>query len=193
MTRMFIALVTASLVGNVPANDKETPPDSWRMAFRDEKQEVWDRLRRNDGTVTAEEVIEETLKRGSQHDGDCQVWTAFALMEINDDPIPALRKMMTEEVPERRAFGAMVAGILGDIRLRPDIEKLLKDRTKLGAFPGDWFWETVGDSARFSISELERGGAAGDWIANGGSIAKWLKHHPSKPVEHDGRLNGLQP
>lgn len=187
MIRLAVAI--GLMIGIVSAADETAPPDSWTFAFRDDTQKVWDGLIDRRGKITAKDVITEVRKRGSHHDGDCQIWTGFALLEIEDDPIPVLREMMKGESPEHRAFAALVTGILGDVRLQPELTGLLKDTAKLGEFPGDWFWDTVADAAGTSLRELERGGAAADWISRGGTVAPWLKSQPKKRVEQGDGAN----
>lgn len=186
MIRITIALAAGFLIGDVSA-ESVSPPASWAIAFRDDAQNAWDRLLKNDGKVSAEEVIAEVRKRGSHHDGDCQMWTAFALLQLEDDPIPILQEMMLHQIPEQRAFGALVAGLLGDIRLQPAIKKLSNDPAKVGEFPGDWFWDTVGDAALAAEREFESGGVVSDWISTGGGVAAWLKRQPKKRVESGPR------
>lgn len=175
MIRSLLAFAVLALPDVMMADDFTTPPESWRKAFRDEMQAVWDRLRKDDGKVTADEVIEENYKGGSHHDGDRQLATAFSLIQLPDDPIPSLRRMMGEEKAERRAFAVLVAGLLGDARLRPDIERLERDVASLGQFQGDWSWDTVGDAAKEAVKTLGRGGIAAQWIANGGNVARWVE------------------
>ena len=187
-----IALVILGVMSEVIAEDNPPPPEMWKDAFRDESQLVWDRLRKDDGKVTASETIEENYKGGSHHDGDRQLATAFSLIQLPDDPIPALRKMMLEEKPERRAFAVLVAGLLGDARLTTNIERLVGDAATLGQFSGDWFWDTVGDTAKSAARTLVDGSVAASFTAAGTPVAAWLT--PTKPkAEHDSGLNGLQP
>lgn len=172
---IIIALAASGVTSQVEAEDNAVPPEMWKAAFRGQHQVVWDKLRKDDGKVTASEVIEENYKRGSHHDGDRQLATAFSLIQLPDDPIPALRKMMLEKKPERRAFAVLVAGMLGDPRLSADIDRLVSDAATLGQFSGDWFWDTVGDAAKESARSLLRSGVAASMTANGTPIAAWLK------------------
>ena len=185
--KMLKRIAVASFVGacQVQANNGAKPPQMWEEAFRGQQQLVWDRLREGDGKVTAGEVIEENYKGGSHHDGDRQLATAFSLVQLPDDPIPALRKMMVEKKPERRAFAVLVAGILGDARLAEDINKLAGDNAALGQFAGDWFWDTVGDAAEEAARLLREGGVASRMTKSGAQVSPWLK--PIKPnAEQDG-------
>jgi hypothetical protein len=184
--KMPTIIAVASLVAlpQVQAEDGITPPKMWEAAFRDQHQVVWDRLRKDDGKVAASEVIEENYKGGSHHDGDRQLATAFSLIQLPDDPIPALRKMMLEEKPERRAFAVLVAGILGDARLAPDIGQLVGDTATLGQFSGDWFWDTVGDAAKEATRSLGKGGVAAKMTEAGTPVSSWLT--PIKPAAESG-------
>ncbi len=114
MIRLMIVLAASGIMPSVRAEDNAVPPEMWKGAFRDQQPLVWDRLREGDGKVTAAEVIAENYKDGSHHDGDRQLATAYSLIQLQDAPIPSLRKMMAEEKPERRAFAVLVAGMLGD-------------------------------------------------------------------------------
>lgn len=166
------------------AEDAAVPPEMWESAFRGQQQAVWDKLRKDDGKVTASEVIEEYYKGGSHHDGDRQLATAFSLIQLPDDPIPTLRKMMLEEKPERRAFALLVAGILGDTRLAKDINRLAGDTATLGQFSGDWFWDTVGDAAKEATRSLREGGVAAKMTEAGTPVSPWLT--PKKPEAEQG-------
>jgi hypothetical protein len=171
----IIAVAALAALPQVRAEDGITPPKMWEAAFRDQHQVVWDRLCKDDGKVTASEVIEENYKGGSHHDGDRQLATAFSLIQLPDDPIPAIRKMMLEEKPERRAFAVLVAGMLGDARLAPDIRSLVGDTASLGQFSGDWFWDTVGDAAKQADRSLGEGSVAAKMVEAGESVSPWLK------------------
>lgn len=187
-----IALVLLGVLPEGNAEDIPAPPEMWEDAFRHESQLVWDRLRKDDGKVTASETIEENYKRGSHYDGDRQLAKAFSLIQLPDDPIPALRKMMLEEKAERRAFAVLVAGLLGDARLIMDIDRLVGDGATLGQFSGDWFWVTLGDAAKSAARTLIDGSVAAKMTANGTPVAAWLT--PTKlKAGHDGGLKGLQP
>ena len=166
------------------AEDAAVPPEMWESAFRGQQQAVWDKLRQDDGKVTASEVIEENYKGGSHHDGDRQLATAFSLIQLPDDPIPTLRKMMLEENPERRAFALLVAGILGDTRLAKDINRLAGDTATLGQFSGDWFRVTVGDAAKEATRSLGEGGVAAKMTEAGTPVSPWLT--PIKPEADQG-------
>ena len=176
---IILALTASAALPQVQAEDATLPPEMWKAAFRDQHQLVWDKLRKDDGKVTASEVIEENYKGGSHHDGDRQLATAFSLIQLPDDPIPALRKMMLEEKPERRAFAVLVAGILGDARLAADINQLVRDTATLGQFSGDWFWDSVGDAAKEATRSLGEGGVAAKMTEAGTPVAPWLT--PLKP------------
>ncbi|RYD78855.1 MAG: hypothetical protein EOP84_13760 [Verrucomicrobiaceae bacterium] len=173
------ALTASAALPLVQAGDAVVPPEMWKAAFRDQRQLVWDKLRKDDGKVTASEVIEENYKGGSHHDGDRQLATAFSLIQLPEDPIPALRKMMLEENPERRAFAILVAGLLGDARLAADIDRLAGDTATLGQFSGDWFWDTVGDVAKEATRSLGEGGVAAKMTEVGTPVSTWLT--PIKP------------
>jgi hypothetical protein len=174
-TLHIIVLAYLAALPQAKAEDAAVPPEMWAGAFRGQQQAVWDKLRKDDGRVSASEVIEENYKGGSHHDGDRQLATAFSLIQLPDDPIPALRKMMLEEKPERRAFAVLVAGILGDARLAADIKRLAGDTATLGQFSGDWFWDTVGDAAKVAIRSSSDGGIAAKMSADGTPVSAWLK------------------
>jgi hypothetical protein len=182
--RNIIVLVCLAALPQAQAEDSAVPPEMWEAAFRGQQKAVWDKLRKDDGKVTASEVIEESYKGGSHHDGDRQLATAFSLIQLADDPIPALRKMMSEEKPERRAFAVLVAGMLGDARLAADINRLAGDTATLGQFSGDWFWDTVGDAAKKATRSLGEGGVAAKMTEAGTPVSPWLT--PIKPEAEQG-------
>jgi hypothetical protein len=171
---IILALTASAALPQAQAEDAAVPPEMWESAFRGRQQAVWDKLREGDGKVTATEVIEENYKGGSHHDGDRQLATAVSLIQLPDDPIPALRKMMSEEKPERRAFAVLVAGMLGDARLAADINRLSADAATLGQFSGDWFWDTVGDAAKAATGSLSEGGVAATMTEAGTPVSPWL-------------------
>lgn len=171
---IILALTTSAALPQGQAEDAAVPPEMWEAAFRGQQQAGWDKLRKGDGKVTATEVIEENYKGGSLHDGDRQLATAVSLIQLPDDPIPALRKMMLEEKPERRAFAVLVAGMLGDGRLAADINRLSADAATLGQFSGDWFWDTVGDAAKEATRSLGDGGVAAKMTEAGTPVSPWL-------------------
>ena len=145
---------------------------------------MWSRFSADDEKVSSEEVISEFNKiTRSIHDGDGQLNTAWALFKVEDDPIPQLRKMMLDEEPENRAFAAMVAGILGDVRLQKDISALRKDRSELGEFAGDWFWDTVADVAKEALEILKDENLSKALVSQGHTPASWLKLEESEQVE----------
>jgi hypothetical protein len=182
--RNIIASAWLAALLQLQAEEAAVPPEMWESAFRGQQQAVWDKLRKDDGKVTAREVIEENYKGGSHHDGDRQLATAFSLIQLPDDPIPTLRKMMLEEKPERRAFALIVAGILGDTRLATDINRLAGDTATLGQFSGDWFWDTVGDAAKEATRSLGEGGVAAKMTEAGTPVSPWLP--PIKPEAEQG-------
>ncbi|MFM2197696.1 MAG: hypothetical protein RLZZ505_1128 [Verrucomicrobiota bacterium] len=186
---IILALTASTGLSQAQAEDAAVPPEMWEAAFRGQGQAVWDKLRKGDGKVTATEVIEESYKGGSHHDGDRQLATAVSLIQLPDDPIPALRKMMLEEKPERRAFAVLVAGMLGDARLAADITRLSADAATLGQFSGDWFWDTVGDAAKSATRSLGDGGVAAKMSAGGTRISAWLTLN-NQAVEQVGTSNG---
>ena len=181
---IILALTASAGLSQAQAEDAAVPPEMWEAAFRGQGQAVWDKLRKDDGKVTATEVIEESYKGGSHHDGDRQLATAVSLIQLPDDPIPALRKMMLEEKPERRAFALLVAGILGDTRLAADINRLAGDTATLGQFSGDWFWDTVGDAAKQATRSLGEGGVTAKKTEAGTPVSPWLT--PIKPEAEQG-------
>lgn len=154
--RIAIPVVGMVAMAVAMIRQEEKLPFTWHYAFDGKGREIWNLLN-EDGVVTAEEIIELCYRGGSHHE-DRQHKAAFALLGHSDDPVPALRRMMGEAAPERRAFAALTAGNLGDARLRPDLEKLKGDGATLGAFPGDWFVDTVGDAAGKALERLDRGG-----------------------------------
>lgn len=131
---MRIAVPVAGMVVMAVALTKRDKalPRTWFLAFSSDAREVWDQLNK-DGKVTAPEILEFCYGHCSSSfdDGGCVFKTTWALAGQENDPIPALRKMMGDENPERRAFAALTAGLLGDVRLRPDLEKLLADQAPL--------------------------------------------------------------
>ena len=147
-------IITPYLFAALIASADATVPPMWNRAFGDRSQAVWNRLN-EDGAVTASEIIEENYKEGSHHDGDRQLATAFVLITCDSDPIPALEQMMQEKTPERRAFAALTAGLIGDTRSEADLQRLRGDKTGLGQFPGDWFWDTVGDAAEQALKNFK--------------------------------------
>jgi hypothetical protein len=165
---LFVALLASALA---------TVPPTWNRAFGDRSQEVWNRLN-EDGAVTASEIIDECYKEGSHHDGDRQLATAFALITSDSDPIPALRKMMQEKTPERRAFAAITAGLIGDIRFEVDLQGLRGDKAALGQFAGDWFWDTVGDSAERGLKDLKKSYLASQLSKQKIRLGAWLQQEP---------------
>ena len=173
-TIIILALTASAAFPQAQAEDAAVPPEMWEEAFRGQRQAVWDKLRKGDGKVTATEVIEENYTGGSHHDGDRQLATAISLIQLPDDPIPALRKMMLEEKPERSAFAVIVAGMLGDARLAADINRLSADTATLGQFSGDWFWDTVGDAAKSASGSLSRGGVTAYTTEAGKPVSPWL-------------------
>jgi hypothetical protein len=181
---IILTLAASAALPQVQAEDAPVPPEMWKTAFRDQHQLVWDKLRKDDGKVTASEVIEENYKVGSHHDGDRQLATAFSLIQLPDDPIPALRKMMLEEKPERRTFAVLVAGMLGDARMAADINRLAVDTATLGQFSGDWFWDTVGNAAKEATRSLGEGGLAAKMREAGTPVSPWLK--AAKPEAESG-------
>ena len=173
--RNIIASAWLAALLQLQAEEAAVPPEMWESAFRGQQQAVWDKLRKDDGKVTASEVIEENYKVGSHHDGDRQLATAFSLIQLPDDPIPTLRKMMLEEKPERRTFAVLVAGMLGDARMAADINRLAVDTATLGQFSGDWFWDTVGNAAKEATRSLGEGGLAAKMREAGTPVSPWLK------------------
>ena len=184
----ILLLLVPSLT--VIAGDSAHPPESWSIVFPNDGQRIWDELRKPEGKVTSEEVIALSYGMGSHHDGDRQLATAWLLIQLSDDPIPYLRAMMKEEIPERRAFAVLVAGMIADSRLSADVGQLAKDHAKLGDFPGDWFWSTVADAAKDAAHNLDRGGVANDWIKNGKAVGSWLKSQKPKNAEQRDAGNG---
>ena len=164
-------------------------PKVWEERFGEEAAKMWSRLSADDEKVSSEEVIEEFNKRAqSIHDGDGQLNTAWALFNIEDDPIPRLRQMMSDEKPENRAFAVMVAGLLGDVRLQKDISGLKKDSSKLGESPGTWFWYTVSDVAKEALGILKDGNLSKALMKQGHRPASWLKLEEPEKGEQDVAL-----
>jgi len=139
---MRIAVPVAGMVVMAVALTKRDKalPRLWITTLGDAR-EVWDQLN-EDGKVTASEIIERYYEQGRDLD-EGVFKTTLALAGQEDDPIPALRKMMGDEKPERRAFAALTAGLLDDVRLRADLEKLRADQAPL---PGT-IYTTVEDAA----------------------------------------------
>jgi hypothetical protein len=181
------------LTGNLAhGGDGAKPPEAWEGGIRTKHQEVWDHLRKDDGKVSASEVIEWIYKNWrSKHDGDSQLSAAMCLVQLDDDPLPHLKKMMAETSPERRAYAALVAGMLGDSRLKPDLEKLSDDHATLGQFEDDWFWKTVSEAAKVALRSLSEGGVAGVMRAEGQFVSAWLPKEKKKA--ESGRGDGIAP
>ncbi len=174
MIRLMIFLVASGFISELKADDRASPPEMWRAALRNDAQLIWDDLRKNDGKVTASEVIEWMFKNNPSHDDqDSQVDAAFCLIQLADDPLDPLRKMMSEEKPERRAYAIRVASILGDTRLTDDIKRLISDDAKLG-FEGEWDWDSVGVIAKQAFESLSEGGMAARLRAQGAFVAAWV-------------------
>lgn len=174
MKNTLVIIIFSVLIGLVSfGQDRPGPPAIWEQAFRDEKDEVWKRLTHQNGKVSARSVIEECFGRGSHHDGERQLATAFALLQLQDDPIPVLGEMMQSSTAEKRAFAVLVSGLIGDTRLTDPIASMVKDHSPLGAFPGDWFWDRVSDVALESLREMNRGGLVAHLLKVGESPADW--------------------
>lgn len=153
--RMKLAILWLFLVFTTSVvHAGEGVPARWSLAFGNQSQVVWDRLNR-DGIVTVSEIIEESYKRGSHYDGDRQLATAIVLITFDTDPLSALTLMMAERTPERRAFAAITAGLIGDVRFEAVLQRLLGDKETLGDFGGDWFWDTVADAAKQALKDLK--------------------------------------
>lgn len=182
MSSRRVMLVAGLLASCLSGAEVAGPPESWKRAFGDDRGKIWDAARENDGRVTADEVIAASYKLGSHHDGDRQLATAFALVELDDDPVPHLRKMMKETKPERRAFAVLVAGMMGDLRLMPDVRDLTQDQAKLGEFPGDWFWDTVADASKRALLDIKTGGVALAWLSSGAEPPAWIKRSNVSPA-----------
>ncbi|WAC21500.1 hypothetical protein OVA24_08895 [Luteolibacter sp. SL250] len=145
-----IAISEAQENGAVPAK----PPGWWAEEFKEQSQPLWDKLR-EDGKITTVELLDLAYTGKSIEDGDAPALAARLLGRWREDPIPALRGMMAEKEPVKRAFAAATAGLLGDIRLEPDVERLLEDKAALGEFPGEWFaGDTVGEAAESAMENL---------------------------------------
>lgn len=183
---MIIALAVSSVVSLVQAEDHATPPRMWETGVRDQGQVLWDQFRKDDGKVAASEVIEWMYKNQlSHHDGDSQKYAAFLLIQLDDDPLLHLRKMMIEEKPERRVYAVLIAGWLGDTRLTEDVRRLLGDKAKLGQFDGVWFWDTVADAAEEDSRSLADGGVAALLRGQSEPVAAWVPPTKSKAI-HTG-------
>jgi hypothetical protein len=188
MIRIIIALTALSVMSLVQAEDSATPPKMWEAGLRNQRQVVWDQLRKDDGKVSASEIIEWMYKNHlSHHDGDSQKYAAFCLIQLDDDPLQHLRKMMAEEQPTRRAYAALIAGMLGDTRLTEDIKRLADDNAKLGQFEGDWFWNTVADIAKEASRSMADGGITATLRAKGVSVAAWVPRTKPKAECSDGK------
>jgi len=172
--RIAIPVVGIAVMAVAMTRREVKAPATWDYAFRGHGREVWKQLN-EDGMVTAEEIIGLCYQQGSHHDGDRMLATALALAGHQEDPIPVLRKMMGEAVPERRAFAALTAGYLGDVRMRPDLEGLRGDMAPLGVVPGDWFWETVGEAAEDALKSMDRGGLGKSPKEVRQHFGSWLK------------------
>ncbi len=169
--RIAVPVVGMVVMAVALAKRDKALPETWYFAFRSDAREVWDELN-EDGKVTAPEIIELCYGRGSSHDdGDSMLRTSWALAGQEDDPIPALRKLMGEEKPERRAFVALTAGYLGDVRLRPDLEKLREDKAALP----HWFWNTVGDAAEDALKSMSEGRVGKSLAGTGVDTGAWLQ------------------
>ncbi len=178
---IIVAFASAGIIFSVDGEDIAAPPEMWKAAFRHDGQLIWDQLRKDDGKVTAKEVIEWMYKNHLGHDdGDSQVDAAFCLIQLDDDPLQVLRNMMTEDKPERRAYAVRIAGVLGDSRFTTDVNRLVDDEAKLT----HWFWDTVGDIAKEAARSLAEGGIAGSLRAEGRSVAAWVP--PTKPKSEAG-------
>lgn len=147
--------IVVMAVALVMKRQEEKLPDTWKYAFRGSARETWNLLN-EDGVVTAEEIIELCYKQKVPSDNGSRA--AQALLGHSADPIPVLRRMMGEPEPTRRTFALLIAGNLGDVRLRPDLEKLQTDRAPAGLYHFLWSWNTVGGGARDALGRLERGG-----------------------------------
>jgi len=192
--QIIIAIAALGVIPNVGAQDDAVPPAMWKAGLRGQSQVVWDQLRKADGKVTASEVIEWMYQNHlSHHDGDSQMYTAFCLVQLADDPVVHLRKLMAEARPERRAYAVVVAGILGDTRLTEDIEGLFEDESKLGEFDGHWFWDTVGDAAKQAAKDLKNGGVADTLISEGAEIAPWIRPIKTKKDNKSERATPRKP
>jgi len=94
-TRIIVAFAASSVMSFVQAEDSVTAPKMWDAGLRNQRQVLWDQLRKDDGKVTASEVIEWMYKNHlSHHDGDSQKHAAYCLIQLDDDPLQHLRKMM---------------------------------------------------------------------------------------------------
>lgn len=136
--------------GEVPAK----PPAWWAEELGEQSQPLWDKLR-EDGKITPGELLDLAYAGKSLHDGDAPALAARLLGRWREDPIPALRGMMEEKDPVKRAFAVATAGMLGDIRLEPELERLLEDKTALEEVPGKWTaGKTVGKAAVSALKKL---------------------------------------
>jgi hypothetical protein len=176
------ALDSVAQENNVP---EMTEPTAWlEGVLGDGSRPELERLNA-DGKISVEEVLDLTYKWKSRHDGDSQCLAAFILTHWQEDPVPALRAMMVEKNPERRAFGAITAAGLGDIRLEPDLERLADDKTVIGEFAGDWFaGDTISEVAETSLDYLLKRGLHGRSDEVHGDerpnlpVPSWLKLKP---------------
>ena len=172
---LLIAIVSFGLASLLQAEETPTPPKMWEIGLQNRHQELWDRLRKNDGKVDASEVIEWMYKNHlSHHDGDSQKYASYCLIQLKDDPLLHLRKMMTDAQPERRAYAVLIAGMLGDTRLTEDIKRLTGDTARLGQFEDEWFWGTVADVANEASRSFAEGRLAAFLRAEGEAVAAWL-------------------
>jgi hypothetical protein len=130
------------------------PPGWWAEELGEQSQLLWDKVREG-GKITTGELLDLAFAGNLSEENDEPVTAARLLGCWHEDPVPALRGMMAGTDPLKRAFAATVAGRLGDVRLEPELERLLEDKAALGKFPGLWFaGDTVGEAAASAMEKL---------------------------------------
>ena len=161
MKRITLTLALYLLVG-CDREVNHTSPELvyWRemVIFRGSEDSVYEALD-EDGSVTGAEVFEYIYEnRGSHYDGDAMIQTAHALLCLADDPVPHLEQVLKDSNPHRRAYAALTAGFIADIRLDSGVRSLVSDDSALGEFRGDWFWNSVGEVATEALELMGEGG-----------------------------------
>ncbi len=139
----LLVCTAASICGG-----ENEPPPNLILLYGALAKPIW-KSYHQEGRLDLDLFIRDHLKIGSIHDGDCEEFLAWCLIQIEEDPKPVLDALLKSSDAEEVGFALYTVWSLQDRRFYDQAAALTESEMVLSG----WGWSSVSDMAG-SIRDL---------------------------------------
>ncbi|MDF1754908.1 MAG: hypothetical protein P1U89_19125 [Verrucomicrobiales bacterium] len=143
-----ICLWMAGLPGIAGESD---PPPNLTLLYGPMARAIW-KSYHIEGEFDINLFISDHLRLGSIHDGDCETYLSWVLIQIEEDPAPVLEVFLDSGDPKKVGFALYLVWYLEDLRFYDRIANLCRSPMKL---PASWNFTSVSEFAELIKESMD--------------------------------------